>query len=73
MLKYLSSYHDCNTATAVQLGKDGEIYYFLPLGDRLHLKNTDLRELLKNGAFSLIAFLAIRLSFQGSVCGAAGG
>lgn len=57
----------------MQLGKASEMYYFPPLGYRLHLKNTGLRQLVKNGASSLIAFLPVRLNFQDSVCGAAGG
>lgn len=58
---------------AVQLGKANEMYYFPPLGYQLHLKNTDLRQLVKNRTSSLIAFLPIRLNFQDSVSRAADG
>lgn len=58
---------------AMQLEKASEMPYFPPLGYQLRLKNTDLRQLVKNGASSLIAFLPVRLNFQDSVCGAAGG
>lgn len=57
----------------MQLEKASEMPYFPPLAYQLRLKNTDLRQLVKKGASSLIAFLPVRLNFQDSVCGAAGG
>lgn len=55
----------------MQLGRVSEMYCFTALGYRLHLKNTDLWQLVKNGVSPVIAFLPIRLNFQDSVCGPA--